>query len=155
MTVAATNEPTGADGDNTSAATIVVNCPDLLVEKSGNGPISAGENAVFTITVTNLGPGLAFDATLEDELPAGIVWTVGGADADDCSIDDSGDPDVLGCDFGQLDVDETSRTVTLTGETEAADCGTIPNLASVAASNEATRTSTTTRTTRPSSSIAP
>jgi uncharacterized repeat protein (TIGR01451 family) len=136
VTVGASNEPAGATGNNDDDATIVVNCPDLTVQKSGNGPISAGENAVFTITVTNLGPGIAFDATLDDDLPAGIEWGLGGADAADCSIDTAADPDALHCDFGQLNVG-ASRTVTLTGETTAADCGSIPNLASVAASNEA------------------
>ena len=66
VTVAATNEPAGATTDNTSQATIVVDCPDLEIVKSGNGPISAGENAVFTITVTNHGPGVAYDVELED-----------------------------------------------------------------------------------------
>ena len=136
VTVAATNEPAGAAGNDTGQATIVVNCPDLIVEKSGNGPVSAGENTVFTIKVTNLGPGLAFDATLDDELPAGITWVLGGPDADDCAIDTASDPDALHCDFGQLNVG-ASRTVTLTGETTAADCGTIPNTATVGAANEA------------------
>jgi hypothetical protein len=35
VTVAATNEPGNATGNDTSQATIVVNCPDLTVEISG------------------------------------------------------------------------------------------------------------------------
>ena len=136
VTVAATNEPAGTDG-NTSQATIVVNCPDLEIVKDGNGPISAGEDAVFTITVTNHGPGVAYDVALEDELPAGIVWELGGPNAGLCSIDTAVDPDLLTCDFGTLQVG-ASRSITLTGETDAADCGSIPNLATTSASNEDT-----------------
>jgi uncharacterized repeat protein (TIGR01451 family) len=136
VTVAASNENTATDQfPNTDDADIVVNCPDLQVVKTGNGPVSAGEDAVFTITVTNLGPGTAFDVTLEDELPAGIEWVLGGADAAACDIDTTADPDLLACDFGTM-ADDATRTITLTGETDAADCGSIPNLASVEASNE-------------------
>jgi uncharacterized repeat protein (TIGR01451 family)/fimbrial isopeptide formation D2 family protein len=90
---------------------------------------------VFTITVTNLGPGTAFDVELTDELPTGTAWTLGGANAAACSIDTAVEPDLLTCDFGTL-VDEASRTITLTGETDAQDCGEIPNLAAATASNE-------------------
>ncbi|HEX6867388.1 MAG TPA: hypothetical protein VF119_01220, partial [Candidatus Limnocylindrales bacterium] len=136
VTVGASNEPTGATGNNDDDATIVVDCPDLTVDKDGHGPVSAGENAVFTITVTNLGPGVAFDATLDDDLPAGIVWALSGPNAGLCAIDTAATPDHLHCDFGQLGVG-ASRSVTLTGETDAADCGRIPNTATVGASNEA------------------
>ena len=135
VTVGASNEAEDDLSNNTDDATIVVDCPDIQVDKSGNGPISAGEEAVFTITLTNLGPGTAFDVTLDDDLPAGVEWTLGGANAGDCTIDTSVDPDALHCDFGTLAPD-ASRTITLTGETTAADCGEIPNLAVGAASNE-------------------
>ena len=135
VTVGASNEAPAQTGNNDDDATIVVDCPDLQVVKDGNGPISAGENAVFSLTVTNLGPGVAFDVTLEDDLPAGVAWTLGGPNAAQCSIDTAATPDALSCSFGTLAVG-ASRSVTLTGETDAADCGTIPNSATVAASNE-------------------
>ena len=135
VTVGASNEAGEDTDDNDDNATIVVNCPDIQVVKDGNGPISAGEGAIFTITVTNLGPGTAFDVELTDELPAGTIWTLGGANAVSCSIDDTVNPDLLSCDFGTL-VDDASRTITLTGETDAGDCGSIPNLAAATASNE-------------------
>ena len=80
-----------------------INCPDLEVVKDGNGPINGGEDAVFTITVTNHGPGDASDVTLEDQLPAG-TWTLGGADAAACEIDGS---NLLTCDFGTVDSGDT------------------------------------------------
>jgi uncharacterized repeat protein (TIGR01451 family) len=132
VTVGASNEPQDDQFPNSDDADIVVNCPDVTVFKTGNGTISAGEVATFDITVTNLGPGTAFDVTLSDQLPAGS-WTLGGADAEDCSIDGT---NLLTCDFGDLAAD-ASRTITLSRETVAADCGEIPNTATVSASNEA------------------
>ncbi|MEW6224719.1 MAG: VWA domain-containing protein, partial [Chloroflexota bacterium] len=128
----ASNEDTATDQyANSDGAGIVVACPDLAVTKTGNGPVSAGENAEFTIVVTNLGPGAASGVTLVDELPAGIDWVVGGADAAGCEVIDG----TLSCAFGTLEAN-ASRTVTLTGETDAPDCGTVPNTATVSATNE-------------------
>ncbi|HEV8546054.1 MAG TPA: hypothetical protein VGQ64_07150 [Candidatus Limnocylindrales bacterium] len=130
--VAASNESDADAQDNSDSADITVNCPDVTVVKTGNGTISAGEVASFDITVTNLGPGTAFDVTLSDQLPSG-TWTLGGANAADCSINGS---NLLTCDFGDL-ANGASRTITVSRETTAEDCGTIPNTATVAASNEA------------------
>ena len=133
VSVAASNENTATDQfPNSDDADIVVNCPDLIVSKTSNGPLSAGEAATFTITVTNLGPGTAYDVTLADQLPAGS-WTLGGANAADCSIDGA---NLLTCDFGDL-ADDASRTFTVDKTTDADDCGTIHNEVVVAAANEA------------------
>ncbi len=132
VSVAASNEDTATDQyPNTDNASITVRCPDVTVTKTGNGPISAGENAVFTIVVKNLGPGSASDVTLKDPLPAGISWLVGGANGDDCKISDG----TLSCEFGTL-APQATRTVTVTGETDGPDCGSVPNTATVGASNE-------------------
>ncbi len=134
-TVSATNEPASALGDNSSSAAIVVNCPDLEVVKDGNGPLNAGDTATFSITVTNHGPGAAYDVTLDDQLPTG-TWTLGGANAADCSVDGS---NLLTCDFGTL-ADDATRTITLSRASTAVDCGTISNEVTVEASNENTET---------------
>ena len=63
-------------------------CPDVSVVKTPDaGTVNAGDNAVFTMVVTNAGPGSATNVTLSDPLPAGYVWTLGGADKASCSID--------------------------------------------------------------------
>ena len=131
VTVAASNEPDNDQFPNTDGADIVVNCPDLEVVKSGNGPLSAGQVATFTITVTNHGPGAAYDVTLTDQLPSG-TWTLGGANAADCAISVS---NLLSCDFGDL-ANGASATFTVSKTTVADDCGTIHNDVTVAASNE-------------------
>lgn len=106
--------------------------PDISVAKTPDGAtISAGDNAVFTIVVTNNGPIAAENVTLTDTLPAGFAWTLGGPDAGDCSIASG----TLSCNFGTIPF-PGSQTVTLTAPTDSADCGTINNTATVAASNE-------------------
>ena len=131
VTVSATNEPTNDQFSNTDNDTIVVQCPDLTVEKIGNGPISAGQLATFTITVTNLGPGAAANATLSDQLPAGD-WTVGGADGADCAISAS---NLLTCDFGTIAAPgqgaDNVRVITVSKTSEADDCDAILNTVTV------------------------
>ena len=127
-TGAATNEGSDVLGNNSATANIVVNCPDVSVVKSGNGPINAGTNAVFTITVTSIGPGTANGVTLSDTLPAGIAWS---EDSTSCSIAGL----LLTCNFGDLAAGQV-RVVTVTGLTDAADCGTLNNTVNISATNE-------------------
>ena len=82
-----------------------------------------------TIVVTNLGPGTAYDVSLEDQLPGDITWTDDNAD---CTIDGAG---LLTCDFDTL-AEDAIRTVTVTGQTQATDCGVLENEVDVEASNE-------------------
>jgi len=128
-TVEAVNEPAANTGNNSDDATVVVNCPDIHVSKTAdNSPINAGEIASFTITVSNDGPGRAYNVELKDTLPAGITWV---PDNQLCTIDAG----VLTCPIGTLD-SLASFTVTISGETTVDNCGTIPNTASATASNE-------------------
>jgi uncharacterized repeat protein (TIGR01451 family) len=110
---------TGNDGEDSDGASVVVNCPDLEVVKTGNGPLNAGDTATFTITLTNHGPGAAYDVTLSDQLPAG-TWTLGGANAASCQISVS---NLLTCDFGTV-ANGATRTITVSQVTDADDCGT-------------------------------
>src|SRR2546430_8563942 len=71
-------------GDNTASFTDHVICPDVRVSKTGNGTINAGETATISITETNDAPTAAFGVTAHDTLPSG-TWTLGGANAADCS----------------------------------------------------------------------
>ena len=72
--------------NNTSATVkVTVNCPDPKVEKSGNGPVNAGDNLVFTVKVTAGGTGPQ-SVILSDTMPgSGLSWTKGGADSASCS----------------------------------------------------------------------
>jgi uncharacterized repeat protein (TIGR01451 family) len=122
------------DGGDRDDDEIVVLGPDIHVTKAGNGPISAGDTAEFTIVVSNDGQGDATGVVLTDNLPNGIDWstTVAG-----CSIaPDSGTVgQVLTCNLGSI-IAGASRTVIVTGETSAASCPSIANTASATATNE-------------------
>src|SRR5262249_34107220 len=60
-----------------ATATDVVIAPNLTITKVGNGTINAGQAAIFTIVVSNTGPGIARNVNLTDPLPDGTVlpWT--------------------------------------------------------------------------------
>ena len=123
------NVTTSNDGSDSDNASITVNCPNVTVLKTADqGTIDAGDTAAFTIVVTNEGPGTAKGVTLTDTLPSGVVWS---EDSAACSITAG----VLSCNFGDL-ANSATRTVHVTGATDAADCGVLTNTAVVAASNE-------------------
>ena len=108
---------------------ITVLCPDVNVVKTADdGTIAAGDLAEFTIVVSNDGDGVAKDVTLVDTLPGGVDWS---EDSADCSIAAG----VLTCSFGDL-APGASRTIHVSGETDATDCGELVNVATVSASNE-------------------
>jgi uncharacterized repeat protein (TIGR01451 family) len=123
------NVTTSNDGSDSDTASVTVNCPNVTVLKTADqGTIDAGDTAAFTIVVTNEGPGTAKGVTLTDTLPSGVVWS---EDSAACSITAG----VLSCNFGDL-ADGATRTVHVTGATDAADCGVLTNTAVVAATNE-------------------
>jgi uncharacterized repeat protein (TIGR01451 family) len=121
---------TGNDGNANASASVTVNCPDISVVKTaGNGTVNAGDPVSFTILVTNNGLGTAKNVTLNDPLPSGLTWT-----------DNSGDCDItaglLTCSFGDM-APGASKSVTVSAVSAAANCGTLPNTVTVAATNEA------------------
>lgn len=134
----ASNELEADEDNNSDDGSITVSCADVTVEKTAADEIiSAGEDASFSIVVTNLSQtASATDVELTDELPDGIDWSLGGADAADCDIAGTGDDQVLTCDFGTVEAGG-SRTVTVSGTTDPADCGLLENTALVSSSNEA------------------
>ena len=73
--------------------------------------------------------------TLTDNLPDGVDWADNSAA---CTIapDVGTTGQVLSCAFGDL-ADDASVSVTVTGATDAADCGTLTNTATADAGNEA------------------
>ena len=76
-TVSCTNEAPDATSNNSSTATVTVLGPDIMVVKTANSSIVNGGGTVgFTITITNIGSGTAFGATVNDALPAGLNWTL-------------------------------------------------------------------------------
>ena len=133
VTVIGENEPEGETENNTDDATITVECPDVVVSKEGNGTINAGEVAEFTIVITNNGPGEATGVSLNDDLP-GAGWAIDDQTGDACDVDATGS--VLTCSGITLGVEDEYEIV-VSKTTTPANCGTLPNLVTVDAENEA------------------
>jgi uncharacterized repeat protein (TIGR01451 family) len=91
-TVSGGGEPASNNGNNSSTVTTSVctagGCPDLIIAKTSAASFTVGVNAVYTLTVSNVG-GLATSGTytVTDTLPAGLTfvsaagtgWTCGTA----------------------------------------------------------------------------
>jgi uncharacterized repeat protein (TIGR01451 family) len=70
---ASTADPNG--GNNSASQTITITGQaDLSITKSGPASVIAGQNAVYTITVTNNGPSSATSVTVTDPAPAGLTF---------------------------------------------------------------------------------
>jgi uncharacterized repeat protein (TIGR01451 family) len=99
----------------------------LSLTKTANpASISAGDVARFDYSVHNT-TTTALGVTLVDVLPAGVTWS---ENSGSCSISSGRN---LACSFGTL-VAGASRSVTVTGTTDFADCGTLSSMASVGGS---------------------
>jgi uncharacterized repeat protein (TIGR01451 family)/fimbrial isopeptide formation D2 family protein len=121
------------DSDNESSASIAVECPDVVVEKSGSGTVNATDAVYFEITVSNQGEGDAYGFTFSDTLPdvAG-GWTLVAPVEAGCELNGL----ALSCAKDVFEADD-SFTLRVEGVTDVEDCGTLPNTASASASNEA------------------
>jgi uncharacterized repeat protein (TIGR01451 family) len=132
VTASATNNGTVTDNGD-----ITVECqvPQLTIDKTPDGgTIDPGDTAAFTIVVTNLGPGTAYSAVLDDELPAGYTWV---EDPDTAECDISGGT-TLHCDLGDM-APADSFSVTVSADTDPAvpDC-VLENVATASALNNGT-----------------
>jgi uncharacterized repeat protein (TIGR01451 family) len=102
------------------------------VEKTPDAQnVTAGQPITFSIEVDSTGNATAQNVQLTDNLPqdSGLDWSESHAD---CSITGALGAEVLACTFGNLATGQ-SRTVTVTSQTDANDCGVYDNTASVTA----------------------
>ncbi len=122
---------------NATSECFQVHGAGVAVTKTANpaGPVSAGDEVGFDITVASTGDGTVTGVTMTDVLPAGISWS-----ADDPTGDTSGV--TCGIEAGTLTcTDESMATgesfmVHVSGTTDPADCGTIENTATVDSTND-------------------
>jgi uncharacterized repeat protein (TIGR01451 family) len=136
-TITSTSD-TNPNNNSAGPVPIAVECPDAQVSKTGpTSPINPGSVGTFTIVVTAGGSGSSTGVVLTDTLPAGLTWTVGGADAGACSPTGSGiaGGTTVTCTFGTMTQGST-RTITLSATTSAANCPSIPNTATVSSTND-------------------
>ena len=99
------------------------------------GPVSAGDEIGFNITVSNDGDGTALNVHVTDVLPAGLAWSVGAPSGNTTGVSCSIAAGTLTCDDPSMAAGDTF-TVHISATTDAADCGTVDNTASVTTSND-------------------
>ena len=136
--VSATNEPASDEYPNDDSFAITVDCPDVAIDKEPmESPISAGENAEFSIAVWNHGDGMAYDVIVTDAAPEGTVWTVLFADGFACDDETVDGQQTLTCTLAELAPGEANaRTILIGFKTSQVDCGPLDNAVTVSASNE-------------------
>src|SRR4029077_20961011 len=64
------------DGSGSSEAIESCQTPVVSISKTAdhpNGPVTAGDQVGFVVTVSNAGPGTATGVTVDDPLPAGVT----------------------------------------------------------------------------------
>src|SRR5205814_335961 len=74
---ATATDSNGSPSSVSASATDVVQAPNVTITKTGNGTVNSTDTVSFTITVSNSGPGTAYNVSLSDALPdsAQLSWT--------------------------------------------------------------------------------
>jgi uncharacterized repeat protein (TIGR01451 family) len=134
-----------SDACNESTEKVTIGGVDVSVAKSANppGPVSAGDDIGFDITVTNNSNFPATGVHVTDPLPAGadgvdggdLDWSLAEGSPTDCSI--TGDPgsQVLDCTFSEDVPPGPMSPIHITSATSPSDCGVVKNQASVTTTN--------------------
>ena len=111
----------------------VTNTPvaDLAIAMTGSGTMFRGQNATYTITVSNNGPNSeAGPIRVTDTLPSGLTFVAGTGTNWSCSA--SGQAVTCIYNGGNLDSGNSTPPLTLTTAVSASATGTISNSATVA-----------------------
>ena len=126
-------------GNNSASGTVTVTAvADVGVTKTLSGTLTAGQNAVYTVTVTNSGPSDAANVQVTDSTPSGLTFV---SNTGACST-------AYPCNLGTLTSGSTA-TITTTYSVSANATGSVSNTAAVstttsdpnAANNSSTATS--------------
>jgi uncharacterized repeat protein (TIGR01451 family) len=132
---AAAFEHTASLGNNFATYAIDVNCPDLEVVKTAtNSPISAGDLAEFTVTVTNNGAGAATNVKVYDVFPSSLTWDVVPGQPT-CEAGTFMALTVIECTFAEIAANG-SEIIALSATTTAESCGILHNEVYTFAANE-------------------
>ena len=121
--------------------------PAVGIVKTANpvGPVSAGTDIGFDITVSNTGAAEATNVTISDPLPAGgaLDWSLNPAFSG-CSITGSVGAETLNCTFATLAAGASIGPIHIQSPTTQADCALVSNTATVASGNNGGGSSTAT-----------
>ena len=152
----ASTSSTNGDGATSDIISIVVQCPNLDVQKTPDAQtVSAGSAITFSIVVSNGGPGTATGVQLSDNLPGGnagnyVDWSivVGSPTSTGspsistlptCQITGALGSEVLTCSSINLTSGQ-AYTIQVTASTSAASCAEYNNTATATATNDAQET---------------
>ena len=102
----------------------------VLVKTGPTGPIAAGDQISYTVSVTNEGPSDALDVVVDDPLPPGLTYVDavvgGGSGTETCDVS-------VRCDLGAISAGAT-EVITITVEVGSAVTGTVVNTATASTS---------------------
>src|SRR5581483_9714322 len=112
----------GNSSNNTASSTTTVNAvADLQIVKSGPGGVVAGQNIVYTVTVTNNGPSTSNGVVVTDPTPANLTFV---SNSGACTT-------AYPCSLGSMTAGQV-KVITSTYSTSANFAGNVTNTASVA-----------------------
>ena len=123
--VVSANEPDSNPNNNTASATVNPLYANLAVVKTvNNSTQTVGQNVIFTILASNLGPSNATGVVMNDLLPAGLVYVSHTASAGTYT------PGSGVWSIGSL-ANGASRTLTITATVTAAGLPIVTNIATI------------------------
>lgn len=148
--IASTNEPSGNQGNNQSAAVnVTIRCSDVTISKgASSSTIGGGAPLTYTLTGRNDGGGAATGVVVTDNLDDDLTNVSATFDVDpgagggtgNCSV---GQGNVVRCEVGNLSASDGNTmggepdtvvvTINTTGPTS---CQTVTNQSSISAANE-------------------
>src|SRR5205823_1099947 len=86
---ATATDSNGSPSSVSASATDIVQAPNVTITKTGNGTVNSTDTVSFTITVSNSGPGTAYNVNLSDPLPGGLTWTSDAATLPSSTLTDA------------------------------------------------------------------
>jgi uncharacterized repeat protein (TIGR01451 family) len=126
-TVSGTQSDPNPNNNSVSTTTEVDPSSDLSITVSGSpSPVAAGQNVVYTVTVTNNGPNPAAGVAVSNSLPGTVNYVTSSASQGSTSQAGT----TVSAQIGALAVG-ASATVTITAQTTVAAVGDITDSASV------------------------
>lgn len=130
-TIAPTTDPNSANNSSTDSAT-VVNVTDLSIVKTHTGTFTAGDDATYTMTVSNGGPSNTptNDVQVVDTLPTGMTFVPTGSGGTGWTCNELNG--TVTCDYAPvLAVSGTTPTLTINVSIDPTMQGQVSNTATV------------------------
>ncbi|HVW66749.1 MAG TPA: DUF11 domain-containing protein [Candidatus Peribacteraceae bacterium] len=96
------------NSSSSSSSSSVTGNPDLSISKTGPTSVTRGNNAVYTVTVNNIGQGDAQNVVVTDPIQGGLVFNSGASDGS-CVLQNG---NTVSCNLGTI-MAGNSRTIAI------------------------------------------